>query len=192
MTGVDIYVGDGIQGLKLELYDTLTQVMNSTEIIRNSQKSCFSYFNSSFFKSKSLVIDSIKGCVDNNQLNYFPFLEFTYSFSQCPMQVIYQMKTVSSTIMMSSTISVTTSSSFNPFVSNYFTSDTATLSLKSSTIANSITVSSSTLSYSTNINYFAVFYTSIDLSSAIPIINTITFLETSKLIYITVSLKNNL
>jgi hypothetical protein len=122
--------------------------------------------------------------VDNNQLNYFPFLEFTYSFSQCPMQVIYQMKTVSSTIMMSSTISVTTSSSFNPFVSNYFTSDTATLSLKSSTIANSITVSSSTLSYSTNINYFTVFYTSIDVSSAIPIINTITFLETSKLIYI--------
>jgi hypothetical protein len=108
MTGSTIYAGDGIEDLKFELYDSTTQNLNSTEIIGNSQKGCFSYFNSSFFKSKSLVIDSIKGCVDNSKLNYFPFLEFTYSFSQCPMQVIYQMKTVSSTIMMTSTISSST------------------------------------------------------------------------------------
>jgi hypothetical protein len=188
MTGIDIYVGDGIEALILQLYDSTTQKFNSTEIIGNSQNGCFSYFNSSFFKSKSLAIDSIKGCFDNNQLNYFPFLEFTYSLSQCPIQVLYPKNPEISTNMISSTISVTTSSSVNPFVSNSFIS--STVNLKSSKISLSvfvnsiypITLSFSTLSYSKNINSFTVSSTTIDLSAGIPIINTITFLETSKLI----------
>ena len=111
MTGVEIYVGEGIEALKFQLYDSTIQQFNSTEIIGNSQKCFFFYLNSSFLKSQSLVIDSIQGCVDNKQLNYFPFLEFTYSFSQCPIQVVYPKNTLISTTVISSTISSTSSSS---------------------------------------------------------------------------------
>ena len=108
MTGVDIYVGDGIESLKFQLYDPMTQNFNSTDIIGDSKKGCFSYFNSSFFKSQSLIIDSIKGCVDIKRLNYLPFLEFKYSFSQCPIQVLYPITSVIST-SISSTTKLTTS-----------------------------------------------------------------------------------
>jgi hypothetical protein len=149
MTGVDIYVGDGIESLKLKMYDSMTQNFSSTKKIGNSQKGCFSYINSSFFKSQSLVIDLISGCVDNKKLNYFPFLEFTYSFSQCPIQVFYPK--ISSTI--SSSTSIKSSSTFNPIVSNFIMSSTKLLSLltsSSSTILTTeITSSISTSSTST-------------------------------------------
>jgi hypothetical protein len=116
MTGVDVYVGEGIEALKLQLYDSLTQNFNSTEIIGNSQNGCFSYFNSSFFKSQSLVIYSIKGCVDNKQLTYFPFLEFIYSFSQCSIQVLYPITSVISTSISSTTTSIRSKAKFDIFV----------------------------------------------------------------------------
>jgi hypothetical protein len=166
MTGIDIYVGDGIEALKLQLYDSTTQKFNSTEIIGNSQNGCFSYFNSSFFKSKSLVIDSIKGCVDNNQLNYFPFLEFTYSFSQCPIQVFYPK--ISSTI--SSSTSIKSSSTFNPLVSNFIMSSTKFFSLlrsSSSTILTTeITSSISTSSTLTTTSSISTSSTSTITSSS--------------------------
>jgi hypothetical protein len=144
MTGVNIYAGYAIEALKFQLYDSIKNQYNSTEIIGNSQQGCFSYFNSSFFKSENLVIDSIKGCLSNNQLNYFPYLEFKYSFSQCPIQVIYPIKTETSTIMISSTISstqgITPSLFFSSFVSDSFISSTISPSLKSSTISLSVFV----------------------------------------------------
>jgi hypothetical protein len=125
MTGVDVYVGEGIEALKFQLYDSLTQNFNSTEIIGNSQNGCFSYFNSSFFKSQSLVIDLIKGCVDNKQLTYFPFLEFIYSFSQCLIQVLYPITSVISTSISSTTkltTSISSKAKFDIFIYFFFLS----------------------------------------------------------------------
>jgi hypothetical protein len=194
MTGVDIYVGRGIEALKLQLYDSMTQNFNSTEIIGDSQNGCFSYLNSSFFKSQSLVIDSIKGCLGNNQLNYFPFLVFKYSFSQCPIQVIYpQNPTTSMRSLNISAKILNTPPSSNSIFSNPIKSSTIIPSLTSSAInlsvflqptTNSITDSSWSLSYSTNINSFTLSSTTFEVSKSqsITIINTITSLETSKLI----------
>jgi hypothetical protein len=194
ITGVDIYVGGGIEALKLQLYDTMTQNFNLTEIIGDSQNGCFSYLNSSFFKSQSLVIDSIKGCLGNNQLNYFPFLEFTYSFSQCPIQVIYpQNPLISMTSLNISTTILNTPSSSNYIFSNPIISSTIIPSLTSSAInlsvfsqptTNSITDSSSSLYHYTNINSFTLSSTTIEVSTfqSITIVNTIISYETSKLI----------
>jgi hypothetical protein len=173
MTGGHIYVGEGIEALKLQLYDSLTQNLNSTDIIGDSQKGCFSYFNSSFFKSQSLIIDSIKGCVDNKQLKYLPFLEFKYSFSQCPIQELYPNNpatSTSTTTLSRSTnsTSITTSSSATCSMS---TTTTITLSTSASS-ASTTTATSSTTSHSTTT-------TSSSTTSSMSTISTTTTLSTS-------------
>ncbi len=83
LTGSTVYIGEnGVEGLQFELYNSTSKNSNSTKIIGYS-RSCTSNFNSKFLRANSLVIDSISGCVDDKNLTYFPFIQFTHSFSQC-------------------------------------------------------------------------------------------------------------
>ena len=120
MTGANIYVCEGIEALQFQLYDSATNNFNTTEVIGNSKMSCFTYFNSSFFKSQSLVINSIKGCADNKMSKFFPFLEFIYSFSQCPIQLLFPNTPVNT----SNTMNLISTSSINR--SNSLTTSTIT------------------------------------------------------------------
>jgi hypothetical protein len=171
MTGGHIYVGEGIEALKLQLYDPMTQKFNSTDIIGYSQNDCFSYFNSSFFKSQSLIIDSIKGCVDIKRLNYLPFLEFKYSFSQCPIQELYPKNPATST--STTTLSTSTNSTSTTTSSSATSSISTTTTLPISTSsALTTTTTSSTTSHSTTT-------TSSSTTSSTSTISTTTTLSTS-------------
>jgi hypothetical protein len=175
MTGGHIYVGEGIEALKLQLYDPMTQKFNSTDIIGYSQNDCFSYFNSSFFKSQSLIIDSIKGCVDNKLLNYFPFLEFKYSFSQCPIQELYPKNQATST--STTTLSTSTNSTSTTTSSSATSSISTTITLPTSTSSASTTTTTTTTTLSTNSHSTTT--TSSSTTSSSSTISTTTTLSTS-------------
>jgi hypothetical protein len=172
MTSGHIYVGEGIEALKLQLYDPMTQKFNSTDIIGYSQNDCFSYFNSSFFKSQSLIIDSIKGCVDNKLLNYFPFLEFKYSFSQCPIQELYPKNPATSTTTPSTTSHSTTTTTSSSATSSISTTITLPTSTSSASTTTTTTTTLSTNSHSTTT-------TSSSTTSSTSTISTTTTLSTS-------------
>jgi hypothetical protein len=83
LIGVNIYIENGVEGLQFQLFDWN---LNKESISKTMGQSsgCLHYLNSSSVKIKYFKIDSIRGCVDEKISNYFPFLEFSYSFSQCP------------------------------------------------------------------------------------------------------------
>jgi hypothetical protein len=83
LIGCTIYVGEGIEGLEFQLHEWNTNEESFSTVMGQSGD-CFSYFNSSSLNIEYLKIDSIQGCIDNKESNYFPFLSFSYSFSQCP------------------------------------------------------------------------------------------------------------
>jgi hypothetical protein len=83
LIGCTIYVVEGIEGLEFQLYDW-NKNEESFSAVMGQSGDCFSYFNSSSLNIEYLKIDSIQGCIDNKESNYFPFLSFSYSFSQCP------------------------------------------------------------------------------------------------------------
>jgi hypothetical protein len=76
--GANIYAEDGINCIQFQLFDWNSNKVSLSEMMGQSS-GCFSYFNSSFMKIKYLKIDSIQGCIDNKESNYFPFLLFSFS-----------------------------------------------------------------------------------------------------------------
>jgi hypothetical protein len=128
LIGAKIYVGEGIEGLQFELNDWNTNQKSFSEMIGKST-GCFSYFNSNFVNINYLKIDSILGCIDKKGSKYFPFLSFSYSFSQCPF------RNSSSTISSSKTSTLTTEST---------TSSSTTLKTETTTATTETTTYSST------------------------------------------------
>ena len=127
LIGANIFIGEGIEGLQFQLYNFNTNNVTLSEMMGQSI-GCFSYFNSSSMKINYLKVDSIHGCVDDKNSNYFPFLSFSNSFSQCPFRQ-------TSTILISGTSAVTTEST---------TSSTATVISGTSTVTTESTTSSTT------------------------------------------------
>jgi hypothetical protein len=82
ITGANIYNGNGIEGLQFQLYNSSSKESTLSPTIGQSI-GCFSYYNSTSMNVKYLMIDSINGCIQQNNLTYFPYLFFSYSFSQC-------------------------------------------------------------------------------------------------------------
>ncbi len=123
--GYNIYIGEGVDGLKFQLSDSST-----TELFGDLTNKCFSYLNSSFFKIQYLELNTISGCVEKNNLTYFPYLAFSFDFSNCQLRsTLTQSSTTHSTISTSqsstthSTMSTTESSST---ISNLTTTQIAT------------------------------------------------------------------
>ena len=84
LIGVDIWLSSrGVGGLQFQVYDKITQKYNITSKF-GSTNECHFYLNSTFMKSNYLKINSISGCIDDENTTDFPKIEFTYSFSQCP------------------------------------------------------------------------------------------------------------
>ena len=74
--------------------------------------------NSSFFKIQYLEINTISGCVEKNNLTFFPYLEFSFDFSNCQLR-----STLTQSSTTHSTMSTTESSSR---ISNLTTTQIAT------------------------------------------------------------------
>ena len=139
LIGANVYVGEGIEGFKFKFYNLTTKTSNSTQIIGNSQSGCAFYFDSDsrFLKAQSLVITSMKGCVDDKNSTNFPFLEFSYLFSQCPLDILFGLSTQSSSISSAeTTTSFTTSSKKTTIFSTESTTMSSTISTSSSVIYN--------------------------------------------------------
>jgi hypothetical protein len=83
LIGVNIYIENGVEGLQFQLFDWNLN-KESISLTMGQSSGCLHYLNSSSVKIKYFKIDSIRGCVDEKISNYFPFLAFSYSFSQCP------------------------------------------------------------------------------------------------------------
>ena len=113
LTGANVYVGYGVEGLQFQLYDSIANKESSTQIIGNSQSGCFSNFNARFYKAQSLQINLIRGCFDSINLSYFPFLQFSYSLSQCSLQSISTTTTPESNLISQSSIAHVTNDSIN-------------------------------------------------------------------------------
>jgi hypothetical protein len=82
ITGANIYIGNGIEGLQFQLFNSSSNEASLSPTIGQST-GCVSYFNSTSMNVKYLMIDSINGCIQQNNLTCFPYLFFSYSFSQC-------------------------------------------------------------------------------------------------------------
>lgn len=102
ITSVNVMTGKGIASLQFELYNYTSNNSSMTQQIGQSN-GCLSYLNSRFFNSKSLVIKSIQGCFDTNNSTYFPYMAFSYSFSQTTLGI-----TASTVITETTTTIVTT------------------------------------------------------------------------------------
>jgi hypothetical protein len=111
--GYNIYIGEGVDGLKFQLSDS-----SSTELFGDLTNKCFSYLNSSFFKIQYLEINTISGCVEKNNLTFFPYLAFSFDFSNCQLR-----STLTQSSTTHSTMSTTESSSR---ISNLTTTQIAT------------------------------------------------------------------
>ena len=79
ITGFNIYTGPGVHAIQFQLSNS-----GSSQMIGDSTNQCFNFLNSTFLKIQYLEIKMIYRCIDNNKLQYFPYLAFSYSFSQCP------------------------------------------------------------------------------------------------------------
>ncbi len=114
ITGYDIYTGDGgVETIKFQLSDS-----SSTGLIGDMTNGCFSYLNSSVFKIQFLEINRIYGCVDNNS-NCFPYLAFSFDFSNCPLRQV--------TSIIATTGNSTTSSSSTTELTTHGTTSSSTL-----------------------------------------------------------------
>jgi hypothetical protein len=83
LIGVNIYIENGVEGLQFQLFDWNLNKKSISQTMGQSS-GCLHYLNSSSVKINYFKIDSLRGCVDEKISNYFPFLAFSYSFSQCP------------------------------------------------------------------------------------------------------------
>jgi hypothetical protein len=142
LIGCKIYVGEGIEGLEFQLYDWITNQESSSAVMGQSG-GCFSFFNSSSLNIKCLKIDSIQGCIDKNGSSYFPFLSFSYSFSQCPF------RTLSST-NIDTTSTITTEKTPSPSTTLESKTSTATNILSSDTINTTSTTNTNTTESTTS------------------------------------------
>jgi hypothetical protein len=82
ITGANIYIGNGIEGLQFQLFNSSSNESSLSPTIGKST-GCVSCFNSTSMNVKYLMVDSINGCIKQNNLTYYPYLFFSYSFSQC-------------------------------------------------------------------------------------------------------------
>ena len=78
MTGVNLKVGIGVESIQFHFNNSIL-----TEMMGNSSDDYLLHLNSSFFNSQCLQIHTISGCVDDRNLEYFPFMAFSYYFSLC-------------------------------------------------------------------------------------------------------------
>ena len=84
ITGVNMNIRNGIESIQFQIFNSSSSSSKLTEIMGKNQSGCFTYPNSNSFNSPCLGIKSIHGCIDDKNLNYFPYLAFSYSFSVCP------------------------------------------------------------------------------------------------------------
>jgi hypothetical protein len=104
ITGANIYIGNGIEGIQLQLFNSSSNESSLSPTIGQSI-GCFSYFNSTSMNVKYLMIDSINGCIQQNNLTYFPYLFFSYSFSQCKFsRFLIEPPSISTEITMTTTM----------------------------------------------------------------------------------------
>jgi len=117
LTGLNIYTWPGVHGIQFQQSNS-----GPSQMIGDSSGRCFNYLNSTFLKSQYLEIKIIYGCIDNNNSQYFPYLAFSYSFSQCPL------RTTSTTSTLSTTSTTSTLSTTSTTITLTTTSTTSTLS----------------------------------------------------------------
>lgn len=142
--GVNIYSGQGIQGLQFQLFNYSSNKSILTELMGQSN-GCFSYINASLFNVKYLKINKFQICVDKNNLTFLPFMIFSYDFSLCPFDLnsLHSNRNQTSTVRSTSSIlrstTISSSSSSVAFSSESTTSSPTSTSTKltSSTIATS-------------------------------------------------------
>ena len=107
ITGANIYIGNGIEGIQFQLFNSSSNESSLSPTIGQSI-GCFSYFNSTSMNVKYLMIDSINGCIQQNNLTYFPYLFFSYSFSQCKFsRFLIEPSSISTAITMTQTTTMT-------------------------------------------------------------------------------------
>jgi hypothetical protein len=161
LIGGHIYVGEGIEGLQFKSHDWSTNQETLHKMMGQSS-GCFSSFDSNSLKINFLKIDSIHGCIDKKGSNYFPFLSFSYSFSQCPFRnslatVSRKIPTSNSetstifTSTVSATTTYTTTSSTITLTSTMLSTTTHTTTLTStmsSTTTHTTTSSTTTMTSS--------------------------------------------
>jgi hypothetical protein len=118
LTGLNIYTRPGVHGIQFQQSNS-----GPGQMIGDTSGRCFNYLNSTFLKSYYLEIKIIYGCIDNNNSQYFPYLAFSYSFSQCPLRTTSTTSTLSttsttstlSTTSTTSTLSTTITTTSTPF-----------------------------------------------------------------------------
>lgn len=107
ITSANIYIGNGIEGIQFQFFNSSSNESTLSPTIGQSI-GCFSYFNSTSMNVKYLMINSINGCLQQNNLTYFPYLFFSYSFSQCKFsRFLIEPSNISTAITMTQTTTMT-------------------------------------------------------------------------------------
>ena len=87
ISGVEMQISKGIESLIFQLKNLTSNEIKSTPQIGQSN-SCSTYLNSTLLNSKCLTINSIHGCVNNQNSTFFPYMAFSYEFSICVLRGI--------------------------------------------------------------------------------------------------------
>jgi hypothetical protein len=78
LIGVDLKVGIGVESIQFHFNNSI-----STEMMGESPDDYLLHLNSSFLNLSCLQIHTISGCIDDKNLQYYPFMAFSYYFSLC-------------------------------------------------------------------------------------------------------------
>jgi hypothetical protein len=78
MIGVNLKVGIGVESIQFHFNNSI-----STEMMGESPDDYLFHLNSSFLNSPCFQIHTISGCTDDKNLQYYPFMAFSYYFSLC-------------------------------------------------------------------------------------------------------------